>query len=62
MYFNLRDFPKFWRYYSRIAEDKRSWIYCFHDDGFPSVKQVAQSWYTVEMDDDEYTWFVLKWS
>ena len=56
--FNLKNFPK---YREEHQDDVYStWIESLQSNGYPSTKNIGM--WEFEMDDFEYTHFVLKWS
>ena len=60
VYFNLRDFPKFTEEMMRgdnaISVEMRT-------NGYPSaVFEYSKGGLTYSMYEEEYTWFVLRWS
>jgi|LakMenE01Jun11ns_1017448.scaffolds.fasta_scaffold6989784_1 hypothetical protein len=60
MIFNLMGFPKFRRFAAGDGYD--TWEASLRNNGFPSARVHDYNDLIYEMDDIEYTWFVLRWS
>ena len=60
MKFYLEDFQNFKNAYRYDEYD--SWLDSLRNNGYPSSKVVSYHNDLYEMDDIEYTWFVLNWS
>jgi hypothetical protein len=59
---NIFDFPKFVNYYDAISFTiYKTWEDCLKDSGINSPV-FYENTYNLEITDEEYTWFILKWS
>jgi hypothetical protein len=60
MIFNIRNFPK---YCDEYFNDGLSWDAGLRKNGYPSAREsISHIPSMIMMDDEEYTWFVVKWS
>ena len=53
----ITNFPKFLEYYRNTPG---SWLSTLHNNGYPSAKMMGD--YNYELNDLEYTHFVLRWT
>ena len=61
MIIDIRNYPKFMREYE--DEWHYTWEQSFHTAGFKSATRREEMLiWEYELDDEEYTWFVLRWS
>ena len=61
MKFYLSDFPRFKQAY--FTDHYRTWGDSLRNNGYPSTNELVEVEVGLyEMDDHEYTWFVLRWS
>ena len=57
--FNLSDYPKFWAY-TRYGENGHTWIDVFEKCKYKTATIELDG--KLSMSEDEYTWFVMRWS
>ena len=60
MKIDLRNYPKFVAAYEN--DGKLSWEQSLHTAGFKSANGDEMLIWEYKLDDEEFTWFVLRWS